>query len=75
MVSNDRNRIVTHRLLDENTADKRGNPLSLKSFVTFVPFVVRNSGSSIDHGFILNSFAARLKTSSGTPKATFSATS
>ncbi len=44
MLNNDRKRIVRHRLLPENTVGKRGNPLSLKSFVTFVPFVVRNSG-------------------------------
>jgi ABC-type microcin C transport system permease subunit YejE len=34
MLNNDRKRIVRHTLLPEN----------LKSFVTFVPFVVRNSG-------------------------------
>jgi hypothetical protein len=44
MINNDRKRIVRHKLLPQNTADKRENPLSLKSFVTFVPFVVRNSG-------------------------------
>jgi hypothetical protein len=40
MLNNDRKRIVRHRLLPENTTDKQGNPLSLKSFVTFVPFKV-----------------------------------
>jgi len=50
MLSHDRKRSVMHRLLPENTADKRGNSLTLKSFVTFVPFVVRNSG------FILSTF-------------------
>jgi len=57
MLSNDRKRSVRHRLLPENPADETGNPLSLQSFVTFVPFkvncvaregslgyVVRNSG-------------------------------
>jgi hypothetical protein len=43
MLSHDRKRSVRHRLLAENTADKRGNPLSLKSIVILVPFVVRNS--------------------------------
>ena len=43
MLNNDRKSIVKHRLLPENTADIRGDPLSMKSFVTFVPFVVRNS--------------------------------
>ena len=40
MLNNDRKITVTHRLLPENTVDKRGSPLFLKSFV---PFVVRNS--------------------------------
>jgi hypothetical protein len=44
MLNNDSKKSVRHRLLAENTADKRENPLSLKSFVTFVPFVVRKSG-------------------------------
>jgi len=44
MLNNDCKRIVRHRLLAENMTDKQGNPLSLKAFVTFVPFVVRNSG-------------------------------
>jgi len=44
MLNNDRKRIVRHELLPENRADKQGNPLSLKSFVTFVPFAVRNLG-------------------------------
>jgi len=44
MVSNDGKGIVRHGLLDESTAEKRGNPLDLKSFVTFVPFAVRNLG-------------------------------
>ena len=41
MLSNDRKRMVRHRLLAENTADKRGNFFSFNSFVTFV---VRNVG-------------------------------
>jgi hypothetical protein len=41
MLSKERKKILRHRLLAENTAGKRGNPLSLKSFVTFV---VRGSG-------------------------------
>ena len=44
MLNNDRKRIVRHTLLPDNTTDRQGNPLSLKSFVTFEPFVVRNSG-------------------------------
>jgi hypothetical protein len=44
MLNNGRDRIARHTLLPENAADKQGNPLSLKYFVTFVPFVVRNSG-------------------------------
>jgi hypothetical protein len=44
MLSEDRKRSVRHRLLAENRADKGGDPLSLNSFVTFAPFVVRNSG-------------------------------
>jgi hypothetical protein len=47
MVSNDRKRIVSHGLFDGSTAEKRGYPLSLKSFVTFVPFVGRNSGERL----------------------------
>jgi hypothetical protein len=44
MLNNDRRSILRLGLLSENTADRQGNPLYLKSFVTFVPFVVRNSG-------------------------------
>jgi len=40
MLNTDCNRSVNHRHLAENAADRRGNSLSLKSFVTFV---VRNS--------------------------------
>ena len=40
MLNNDCKRIVRHRLLAENMTDKQGNPLSLKAFVTFVPFKV-----------------------------------
>jgi hypothetical protein len=36
MLNNDRKRIVRHSLLPEHTADKRGNSLPLKSFVSFV---------------------------------------
>jgi hypothetical protein len=35
MLNNDCKRIVRHRLLPENMTDKQGNPLSLKTFVTF----------------------------------------
>jgi hypothetical protein len=42
MLNNNRNTVVRHRLLPENTTDKQESPLSLKSFVTFVPLVVRN---------------------------------
>jgi hypothetical protein len=41
MLNNDRKRIVKYSLLPELTADKRGNPLPVKSFVSFV---VRNLG-------------------------------
>jgi hypothetical protein len=44
MLTIDRKKSVRHRLLPENATDKRRNPLSLKSFVTFVSFVVRDSG-------------------------------
>jgi hypothetical protein len=44
MFNSDCNRSVNHRQLAENTAYKRGNSLSLKSFVTFV---VRNSAGAL----------------------------
>jgi hypothetical protein len=41
MLSNDRKGFVRHRLLPENAADKTENPLSLKSFVSFVVNITR----------------------------------
>ena len=39
-----RERFFRNTLLPESTSDTHGNLLSLKSFVTFVSFVVRNPG-------------------------------
>jgi len=44
MLSENRKRSVRRRLLAEKRANKWENPLSLNSFVTFAPFVVRNPG-------------------------------
>jgi hypothetical protein len=44
MLNNDLSKSIRYKVLAENTADKRGNPLSLNSIATFVSFVVRNSG-------------------------------
>ena len=46
MLNNDRKKSLKHRLLTEYTADKRGNLLPLKSFVTLVPFVVEAVGNA-----------------------------
>jgi len=40
-----RERLFRKMLLPESTTDTRGNPFSLEFFVTFVSFVVRNSGT------------------------------
>jgi len=44
MLTRVRERFFRNTLLPENTSDTHGNPLSLKTFVIFVSFVVRNPG-------------------------------